>query len=141
MTDADTVVMLKKVRAQKAKAKKAASNLEDHVALQFADHYADHFRYIAEWNRWLLWNGVCWQHERSLAAFDKARVLCREAEDAKAKTVAAVVTLARTDRAIAATEDQWDVDREIFNLPLTQTEREESINADDRTEKRPDPTI
>jgi hypothetical protein len=117
MTDADTVVMLKKVRAQKAKAKKAASDLEDRVALQFANCYAEHFRYIAEWNRWMLWNGVYWKHERSLAAFDKARVLCREAEDAKAKTVAAVVTLARTDRAIAATEDQWDTNLLIFNTP------------------------
>ena len=61
----------------------------------------------------------------SLAAFDKARVLCREAEDAKAKIVAAVVTLARTDRAIAATEDQWDVDREYFQYPIRKTEQDD----------------
>ena len=73
----------------------------------------------------MLWNGIHWQHEDTLAAFDKARVLCRQAEDAKAKTVAAVVTLARTDRAIAATEDQWDIDRKIFNLPTEQTEEEQ----------------
>ena len=123
--EADSVVMLKNIRAQKAEARKAPSNLEDRVVLHFADCYAEHFRYIAAWGRWMLWNGIHWEHEDTLAAFDKARVLCRQAEDAKAKTVAAVVTLARTDRAIAATEDQWDVDHEIFNLPSEQTEQEE----------------
>ena len=53
----------------------------------------------------------------TLAAFDKARALCRAAGDAKAKTVAAVITLARTDRAIAATEEQWDIGDMIFNIP------------------------
>ena len=110
-------------QAQKAKAKKKPNDLEDRVALQFADRYAEHFRFIAKWGRWMLWNGIHWQHEDTLAAFDKARVLCRTAEDAKAKTVAAVVTLARTDRAIAATEDQWD--RTLFAIN-TPTERKTS---------------
>ena len=74
--------------APKAKAKKKPNDLEDRVALQFADRYAEHFRFIAKWGRWMLWNGIHWQHEDTLAAFDKARVLCRTAEDAKAKTVA-----------------------------------------------------
>jgi|HubBroStandDraft_3_1064219.scaffolds.fasta_scaffold1292737_1 putative DNA primase/helicase len=67
----------------------------------------------------MLWDGECWEHEDTLSAFDKARVLCREAEDAQAKTVAAVVTLARTDRAIAATEEQWDTSLFAFNTPTT----------------------
>jgi len=118
--DTVSVVQLKKIRAQKAAASatgKTPSDLEDRVALHFANQYADHFRYIASWGRWMLWNGTHWEHEDTLAAFDRARVLCREAEDAKAKTVAAVVTLARTDRAIAATEEQWDTGEMIFNNP------------------------
>lgn len=115
--EADSIVMLKNIRAKRADTKKVPSNLEDCVALQFADCYAEHFRYIAAWGRWMLWNGTHWKHEDTLAAFDKARVLCRQAEDAKAKTVAAVVTLARTDRAIAATEDQWDTNIFVLHTP------------------------
>ena len=90
---------------------------EDRIALDFAEQHASDFRYIAEWNRWMRWDGIRWQHENTLKAFDEARVLCREADNAKAKTVAAVVTLARTDRAIAATEEQWDDNIELFNMP------------------------
>ena len=34
---------------------------------------------------------------------------------ASAKTVAAIERLAKADRRIAATTDQWDVDPDIFN--------------------------
>jgi putative DNA primase/helicase len=62
------------------------------------------------WNRWLQYDGVRWRIEETLGAFDLARKLCREADDADAKTVAAVITLARADRRLAATSDQWDAD-------------------------------
>jgi phage/plasmid-associated DNA primase len=89
--------------------------LEDRVALDFAKQHADDFRFIAVWGRWMKWDGNRWHPEDTLRAFDISRKLCRDAGDAKARTVAAVVTLARTDRAIAATEDQWDRSIEIFN--------------------------
>jgi putative DNA primase/helicase len=92
-------------------------NIEDRVALDFARQHGDSFRYVALWNRWMRFEADRWQHEETLGAFDHARRLCREAGDAKARTVAAVVTLARTDRAIAATEVQWDLDETIFNIP------------------------
>ena len=100
-----------------AREQKKSNDFEDRIALQFADQYAEHFRFIAKWGRWMLFDGLRWHHEDTLAAFDKARVLCREATDAKAKTVASVVTLARSDRAIAATEAQWDTGGMIFNNP------------------------
>ena len=50
-----------------------------------------------------------------IASLKESRKLCREAGDAKAKIVAAVVTLARADRAMAATADQWNLDAEVFN--------------------------
>ena len=65
----------------------------------------------------MLFDGMRWHAEDTLEAFDKARVLCREANDAKAKIVNAVVTLARADRASAATEKQWDIGGMIFNSP------------------------
>src|ERR1700716_1820468 len=49
-----------------------------------------------------------WQIEHTLGAFDESRKLCRQAGDGRAKVVAAVVTLARSDRRIAATPEQWD---------------------------------
>jgi putative DNA primase/helicase len=91
--------------------------LEDRVALDFAKQHADDFRFIAVWGRWMKWDGNRWHPEDTLRAFDISRKLCREAGDAKARTVAAVVTLARTDRAIAATEDQWDSSGKLFNTP------------------------
>jgi putative DNA primase/helicase len=120
MTDdeADSVVILKKIRAARnAAAQKAPNDLEDRVALEFAGKHVDDFRYIAKLGRWMCWDGSRWRHEDTLRAFDEARVLCRQAQDAKAKTVAAVVTLARADRAIAAIEEQWDIGDAIFNVP------------------------
>jgi len=53
---------------------------------------------------------VRWVHEKTLHAFHLARDLCRDVGDAKHKTVAAVVGLARTDRRQAAVVEQWDTD-------------------------------
>jgi putative DNA primase/helicase len=93
-----------------------AGNVEDQVALEFAAKHTGDFRYVAIWNRWLRYGDGRWQHEDTLKAFDQARKLCRNAGDAKAKTVAAVVTLARADRVIAAREEQWDCGMWGFNV-------------------------
>jgi putative DNA primase/helicase len=115
------VVSIDSKRKTKQKAAGSVRDLEDRVALAFARIHADNSRYIAKWNRWMRWAGGRWQYEDTLAAFDGARALCRDAEDAKAKTVAAVVTLARSDRAIAAREDQWDTEIGLFNTPTKKT--------------------
>jgi putative DNA primase/helicase len=94
--------------------------LEDQVALAFAAKHVDDFRYIAKSGQWMRWQGTRWQREDTLEAFDQSRKLCRDAGDSRAKTVAAVITLARSDRRMAATEEQWDADPEIFNA-LTRT--------------------
>jgi P4 family phage/plasmid primase-like protien len=84
------------------------AGLEDSVALAFAEQHADQFRYVAASSQWMRWNDSRWQTEDTLAAFDASRKLCRLARNAKARTVAAVVTLARSDRRMAATAGQWD---------------------------------
>jgi putative DNA primase/helicase len=91
------------------------AGLEDAVALRFAELHAADFRYVALWGRWMKYDGAVWRPENTLRTFDIARKLCREAREAKAKTVAAVVTLARADRAVAATINQWDTDANLFN--------------------------
>ena len=91
------------------------AGLEDSVALRFAEEHTEHFRYVAASGQWMTWGGSHWQPEDTLAAFDESRKLCRLAGDAKAKTVAAVVALARTDRRMAATAEQWDSGAMVFN--------------------------
>jgi putative DNA primase/helicase len=93
------------------------AGLQDDVALDFAALHIETFRFVAIWNRWLKWHGHRWCVEDTLAAFDEARTLCRAAGDARAKTVAAVVTLARSDRRLAATSGQWDRDKWLLGTP------------------------
>ena len=101
---------------------------DEGLALRFVKKHAGELRFVAAWNKWLSWNGVRWQDEKTLYAFDLARHVCREAiaEGAKpksamsvasAKTVAAVERLARADRRISATAEQWDRDRWLLNTP------------------------
>jgi putative DNA primase/helicase len=101
---------------------------EDALALRFADQHADKLRYVAAWGKWLIWTGTHWEFENTLAVFDMARKICREAARqcnkpseakvlSKGKTVAAVEMLARSDRRIAATINQWDSDPWLFNTP------------------------
>ena len=74
------------------------------------------------------WTGRQWLRETTLEAFDLARSVCRDAankiKNAKlrarilsASTRAAVENLARSDRAHAATTEQWDRDPFALNEP------------------------
>jgi putative DNA primase/helicase len=101
---------------------------DEALALTFAERHADDLRFVALWNKWLRWDGKCWRFDDTVLAFDCARALCREfaarAKNQKlafgvagAKKVAAVATLARADRRLAATAEQWDADRWLLNTP------------------------
>lgn len=101
---------------------------DEALALRFAELHANDLRYVAAWGRWLSWDGARWQFDDTLAAYDLARKVCRVAAAqcnkaksasvlASAKTVAAVERLAKADRRIAATVDQWDVDPWLLNTP------------------------
>ena len=101
---------------------------DEALALRFAECHADDLRYVSAWGKWLSWTGTHWQFDDTLHAFDLARRVCREAAAscnkakvagmlASAKTVAAVERLAKADRRIAATIDQWDADPWLLNSP------------------------
>src|SRR5262245_3145121 len=101
---------------------------DDTLALRFAECYGDELRYVAKWSQWLRWDGRRWRFDDTLAAFDGARLICRAAaaecnepkpakEIASAKTVAAVERMARSDRRLAATVEQWDADLWLVNTP------------------------
>jgi putative DNA primase/helicase len=90
---------------------------EEAMALLFADRHAHELRYVATWGRWLEFDGTRWAFDATLHAFDRSRVICREVAAnftkgavASAKTVAAIERLARADRRLAATVEQWDAD-------------------------------
>jgi phage/plasmid-associated DNA primase len=97
-------------------------NSEDFLALAFAAKHGEDSRYVAAWGKWLEWTDDRWRQENTLKVFDLARKICRAAATAcpkpgeaknlaKSKTVAAVEQLSRSDRRIAATKDQWDLDK------------------------------
>jgi putative DNA primase/helicase len=97
---------------------------EESIALMFAERHAHELRYVAKWGKWLSYDGARWVHDNTLHAFDRARRLCRAiAVDcgkaasvvASAKTVAAVERLARADRRLAATAEQWDANGWYLN--------------------------
>lgn len=94
---------------------------DESLALRFAEMHAHDLRYVAAWGKWVTWAGTHWRFDDTLFAFDQVRVICREAAVecnkgklssalASAKTVAAVERLAKSDRRLAATVDQWDAD-------------------------------
>lgn len=106
---------------------------DEALAQRFAERYGGELCFIAAWSRWYAWTGAQWILDTTLDAFDKARAVCRATAadpDAKgrtktdltsAKTVAATERLAKSDRRIAATVDQWDEDPDTFNteaIPL-----------------------
>jgi putative DNA primase/helicase len=101
---------------------------DEALALRFAERHSADLRFVAAWNRWLSWDGRRWRFDVTLHAYDLARAICREAASecnksklsaaiASAKTVAAVERLARADRRIAATVEQWDMDPWALNTP------------------------
>ena len=99
--------------------KQVAVSSEDTLALDFAGIHGDELRYVSFWGKWLKWTAERWQVEKTLAAFDLARKICHghSLGGLRAKTVAAIEQLARSDRRLAATPDQWDADPWLFNTP------------------------
>lgn len=100
---------------------------DEALAIAFARRHSDDLRYVAKFGRWMSWTGQYWRSDDTLHAFNLARVICREVAAtcnkpgsakalASAKTVAAVERLAKADRRLAATAEQWDADPWKFNV-------------------------
>ena len=41
---------------------------ESALALQFAERHQHKSRFVAQWNKWMRWNGSVWRHEQTLLA-------------------------------------------------------------------------
>jgi putative DNA primase/helicase len=105
---------------------------DEWLALRFANDYGVTARYVDAWGKWYIWDGKRWAVDDTRQAFDLSRKICRAAaaehgdtsnnakaskQIASAKTVYAVVNLARADRRLAATVDQWDADPWLLGTP------------------------
>ena len=101
---------------------------DDQLALRLTKKHRHALRYVHAWGKWLRWDGYRWSFDRTLAVFDGARTICRIAATqcekpkernaiASAKTVAAVERLARSDRRLAATAEQWDTHPWLLPTP------------------------
>jgi putative DNA primase/helicase len=101
---------------------------EDDLALRFVDRHLRDLRYVAEWHKWMSFDGARWSPDKTIRAFARVREICREIASecpdpsrrsalVAAKTVGAVTTLARSDQRIAAVIDQWDGDPWLLNTP------------------------
>jgi len=97
---------------------------EDAIALVFAERHAHELRYVNAWGRWIGFEGAHWIEDTTLHTFDRARAICREIAFvgdkparavASAKTIVAVERLARADRRLAATAEQWDDNSWMLN--------------------------
>jgi putative DNA primase/helicase len=119
MTDRPTETMDELLKlAKKPKTRNMAPS-EDDLALAFAVRHKDELRFVAFWGKWLKWTSGKWQVEKTLAAYDLARTICHghSLGGLRARTVAAIELMARSDRRLAATTDQWDADPWLFNTP------------------------
>ncbi|MEM1173298.1 MAG: phage/plasmid primase, P4 family [Pseudomonadota bacterium] len=103
---------------------------EDDLALRFARLHEDDLRFCAQRGLWFTWDDTRWCPEETLLAWDLVKQLLREAakyvdpEKPNAKRsllskskIAAVETLARSDRRMAITLDQFDADPMLLNTP------------------------
>jgi putative DNA primase/helicase len=109
---------------------------DDALAIEFADHHAEDLRYVATETQWREYDGVRWRGDTTLRAFSLARlnnrrIAARAAEALNAKdavkvcsaltsgkTIAATVSLARSDRRLASRIEDWDRDPFLLNTPL-----------------------
>lgn len=100
---------------------------DEALTQHFVRKHGHELRYVAKWGQWLFWNGMRWCPDDTLRAYDLARTVCREEAHmstspeaikiASAQKVAAVERMAKADRAIAATVDQWDAEPWALNTP------------------------
>ncbi len=101
---------------------------EQALAIAFAETLMERVRYVAAWNKWLLYDGCRWAFDEKRRVFSFAQQVCRQVAEqinkpnqqkalTSAKTRAAVISLASDDQRLAASVDQWDADLWLLNTP------------------------
>ncbi len=109
---------------------------DESLTLAFSARHADDLRYCETFGAWFEWQAGRWREDNIRRVFSHARRLCREKSAealvsiqnektaakiaslvASAKTVAAVVNLARADARHATAPEDWDADAWLLNTP------------------------
>jgi P4 family phage/plasmid primase-like protien len=102
---------------------------DDAIGLRFSAEFGGVLRYVADWNRWMLWDGRVWRRDNTLRVYDLIRKTIRaigpespdervRAKLAAASTVAAIEKLVRSDRRHALEADNWDANPWLLNTPV-----------------------
>jgi putative DNA primase/helicase len=128
-----------------AKPGEPSSFSEIQLAHEFVSAYRNDLRYVPEWGHWYVWGRAHWERDTILTAFNRAREICEaqawkglddfNTRIASAKAVAATVTLARANPAIATKPEQWDNNPWLFNTVDTIDGEQHSSAVDLRTGK------
>ncbi len=110
---------------------------DDELASRFSDRHGERLRYVAAWDRWLIWDGQRFAHDDRRRVFDMVRALCRDvlAEHLEnpdlsesqrkslrnrlgsAATIWSVAKLAGADPRHAVSPEQLDADPWSLNTP------------------------
>jgi putative DNA primase/helicase len=110
---------------------------EDELARSLAKEVVNRARYIAAWSTWYIYDDTRWRADSTLALYDLARKTCSHVADTvkvdpqfteqqrnrivahlkSANTISAVERIARSDRGLVASPDQWDADPWLLNTP------------------------
>jgi putative DNA primase/helicase len=104
---------------------------EDAIAVEFTRQHGADWRYVDNWGKWAVWQEDHWDFDHTRKVSDLVRNICRAQALAaqfqnkknvpkgltSAKTISAVVQIARTDRIHAALADQWDADPWLIGTP------------------------
>ena len=109
------------VDLNEAKAAKAFEPTDDQIADIFAEQHRNDLRYVAAWGKWFEWTGRMLARRKDASCTSISSAETCKAQGVKragmAKMVGAVHTLARADRRLAATIEQWDTDPMLLNTP------------------------
>jgi hypothetical protein len=73
---AETIDALLKI-AKNPKARGSPAPSEDALALALAEKYCHVLNHVSLWGKWLRWNATGWEAEKTPAAYDLARKICR----------------------------------------------------------------
>jgi putative DNA primase/helicase len=108
---------------------------EDMLAQEVVQLHGEFFRYVEAWDKWFVWDGVCWREDDTGRVIDQyIRGVCYEkadrigrqntknAERLSAKllssaTIHSVRKLTQSIPPVAATVAQWDSDPWLLNTP------------------------
>ena len=110
---------------------------DDELASRFSGRHGERVRYVAAWDRWLIWDGQKFAHDDRRQVFDMVRALCRDVlaehlgdpdlSEAQRKslrnrlgsaaTIWSVAKLAGADPRHAVSPEQLDADPWSLNTP------------------------